>query len=670
MKKRPNHSNTIRRALYRAVYIVLSLVTFSAIPSIAAAQAMQGSSRQRSFSSAAQEFGVPENVLLALSYDQTHWEANTDNPSINGGYGPLNLTVKGAGESSGRGDLKDATARPDTTTHETLSEAAQLVNVAPETLKANADQNIRAGAALLADYANQLNGGSLPTNTNDWYGALAEFSGSANAQTADLFANTVFSIMQKGEQATTTDGQSMSLPATPNLMPNRMTVQKLGLKQSAMSSSTTQTPECPPTLNCTFVPAYYGSNNPNDATDYGNYDYANRPKDIPIKYIYIHDTEGSYDSTVAWLQNPASYVSAQYVINTDGSVTQMVTNEDVSWGINDWYLNPIGINIEHVGYAATGSTWYTPAMYKASATLVQWLAAKYHISTDRSHIIGHDEAPTLAASRMPGQHWDPGPFWNWNYYMGLINNMSENIEPTAAAAQNAITTLGQANDLKAGYNTKVKVVTISPTFASNQPVVTDCQSTPCTTLPTQGANFVYLHTQPSSGSPLLTDPYVHTDASAGNTNDSDWGDKAVTGARYVVAGEQNGWTGIYYSGHIGWFYNPNNANVAPASAGVVVTPKAGMSSVGVYGGAYPEASAYPSDVPIQSLLPLYTISAGQSYVSTGTAPTLYFYDQTWNYSAPDDHAVIRGNQKYYEIELNHRIGFVKADDVNVSYTLN
>jgi len=661
-------SSTVRRWFNRAAYAIISCAVLTATPGIAVAQSMQSSSMQRVFAEAADQYGVPKDLLLAIAYDQTHWENNTGGrPSINGGFGPLNLTVEGAAEKAGRGDARDSVARPNIQ-RATLTEAAKVSGQSADSLKTDPAANVRGGAALLATYAKELNNGKLPSNIEDWYSAVAKLSGTPIQSSATLYADSVFGILQKGASTTTTSGQALSLPATPHIKGNKSKLQQLRLDAS-LGTTNTPTPECPPTLSCTFVPAYYGSNNPNDATDYGNYDYANRPTDMPIKYIYIHDTEGSYDSSVAWFQNPASYVSAQYIVNTDGSITQMVRNKDVSWAVGDWYLNPIGINIEHVGYAATGSSWYTPQMYKASATLVKWLAQKYNISTDRSHIIGHDEAPALSPTRMATQHADPGPFWNWNYYMGLIHGVSETVEPSVAAAKNAITTLNQAKDIKARYNRDARVVAISPNFAANQPPVTTCQNGICTPLPAQGANFVYLRTEPRASAPLLSDKYLHTDNAAGTTNDSDWGDKAVTGARYVVAGQQSGWTGIYYGGQVGWFYNPGEQNIAPASSGLVITPKAGVSSVNVYGGAYPEASAYPSDVPVQNLSPLYTISAGQSYVSSGLTPAIYFYDWTWNYSAPNDHAVVIGGQKYYAIMFNHRIGFVRADDVAVSFTL-
>lgn len=73
-------------------------------------------------------------------------------------------------------------------------------------------------------------------------------------------------------------------------------------------------------------------------------------------------------------------------------------------------------------------------------------------------------------------------------------------------------------------------------------------------------------------------------------------------------------------------------------------------------------------IPVQQFDSLYTIPAGQAYTTTGqNLPTDYYYDATINYSLPDDHDIVHGNTKYYQIDINHRIGYVKASDVNLSY---
>jgi hypothetical protein len=177
-----------------------------------------------------------------------------------------------------------------------------------------------------------------------------------------------------------------------------------------------------------------------------------------------------------------------------------------------------------------------------------------------------------------------------------------------------------------------------------------------------------MRTGPSASAPLLSDPNVFPSGMAGTTRDDDWGDKAPTGFQYVVADVQGDWTAVWFAGQKAWFYNPHDSGqTATHSQSATITPKPGLSTVAVYGAAYPEDSAYPSAIPMQSFDQLYTISAGQAYATTGeNLPTDYYYDATVNFSLPDDHMIVRGQQKYYQISINHRIGYVKADDVVIN----
>src|SRR5919108_4929891 len=62
-------------------------------------------SLQDAFAAAAREFGVPESVLLAVSYNVSRWELHGGAPSTSGGYGPMHLTdVDVARKFDGRGD--------------------------------------------------------------------------------------------------------------------------------------------------------------------------------------------------------------------------------------------------------------------------------------------------------------------------------------------------------------------------------------------------------------------------------------------------------------------------------------------------------------------------------------------------------------------------------------
>lgn len=651
-------SRNLRNAVHLSGVLVILLGLFASA-SVASAASAASSSRQQLFVSAAQEFNVPQSVLLALSYNQSRWETSAG-MSVDGGYGLMDLRTYTSTVISGRdGSQIAAPAQP--ASHYTLDQAAQLLHLPKDVLKTSDQDNVRGAAAVLAQDARQLNNGTLPTSVDGWYAAVAEFGGATNLTSASIFANSVYATIKSGATVTTTDGQAMSLPSLPSVQPNTSSLSQLGLKALPTGSSNVAGglyPECPSTLNCRFIPAAYEPDSSTDPTNYGNYDIANRPTDgMPIKYLYIHDGEGSYDSIINHFQDPTAYDSAQYVISTQGDVTQMVSNEDVSWGVANWNMNMQGINIEHAGFAARGASWYTPAMYQASATLVRWLANKYHIPLDRQHILGHDNIMYALASGQAIQHWDPGPYWNWTYFMDLVRGESLTQAATDYLPQGGLSPLVPIR--------KGDVVKIVPHFAANQQTVTDC--TTSATLPTQGTNFVYLHTQPSGSAPLLSDPYLHTDGSAGTTQDCDWGDKAPSGLTYVVADVQGNWVGIWYAGQEGWFYNPSGSGqAARVTDSKTVTPKPGVSSIPVYTNAYPEASAYPSAIPVQPQSTAYSMNAGQSYATPGDAVTSeYFYDATYNYSFPDDHMIVIGTQKYYEITFNHHIGFVKVEDVVV-----
>jgi hypothetical protein len=210
-------------------------------------------------------------------------------------------------------------------------------------------------------------------------------------------------------------------------------------------------------------------------------------------------------------------------------------------------------------------------------------------------------------------------------------------------------------------------VTIDPTFAENEPMVTDCSGSSCVTLPKQPANFVYLRTGPGSSYPLLGDPLLHPDGSNGTTVDSDWGDKATIEETFVDAGQSGNWTAIWFSGQKVWFYNPPGPEqTALYTSGEVITPKEGLTSIPVYGAAYPEASAYPAAVPMMTVVKLsYIIPAGQQYPTIDAIPTDYYYAATINSSLPDDHTVIIGKTAYDQISFNHRKFFVRANDVSV-----
>jgi hypothetical protein len=387
--------------------------------------------------------------------------------------------------------------------------------------------------------------------------------------------------------------------------------------------------ECPNGLACHVVPAAYVQNSA-DPGDYGNYDLASRPTDgLAVRYIVIHDTEVLYEPTIGIFQNPLSYVSAHYVLrSSDGDVTQMVPTDDVAWHAGNWWINSHGLGIENEGFALQGYDWYTERLYRSLATLTRYLADRYDIPLDRDHIIGHDEVPGPTAAFQAGMHWDPGPYFDWAHFMALLG------APIAPA----------------GGDTLGRIVTIAPTFATNRPPLTGCDASGCHGQPSKPANFLYLHTAPSEHAQLVGDPFL----GAGTTRADDWGDKAVTGQTFAVADRSGDWTAIWYGGQKAWFENARGSSTAPGS-GTLVTPRAGLASIPVYGRAYPES--------VSTATLGYTIPAGQVYVADELVGADYYSASTFN--APQTYSVIRGDTRFYKISFNHRAAFVRESDVDV-----
>jgi hypothetical protein len=318
----------------------------------------------------------------------------------------------------------------------------------------------------------------------------------------------------------------------------------------------------------------------------------------------------------------------------------MVLDKDIAWHDGNYWFNMHAIGIEHEGVAVQGATWYSEPMYQASALLVRWLAHRYGIPLDRQHIIGHEEVPGPTPKTQSAQHWDPGPFWDWGHFMDLLGAP---IDDTAAPADTGI-------------------VTIDPIFSFNTPAVTSCDAGgACQTLPAQPASFVYLYSQPSARSALFADPALHAAGEAGSTQADDWGDKAATGEQFVAVTRHGDWVEIDLAGQTAWFQDPDASPTAVNSSGQIVTPRPGLSSIPVYGAAYPERSAYPRGIKPQPVTRLqYTIPAGQSYVLTDTVTADMYYSPTQT-----RHAVITGKTRYDVISFDHRLALVRASDVVV-----
>ncbi|MFI6906226.1 N-acetylmuramoyl-L-alanine amidase [Nonomuraea sp. NPDC050394] len=630
----------------------LAIVALLPLLNIPAAHADEPADRQQAFAAAAKEFQVPASVLLGVSYLESRWDANAGRPSSDAGFGPMHLTDAAAytgsnhheeGEEDPRGDdSRPLPPREETPpapaeipeSLRTMEKAAELTGESHEKLRTDPAANIRGGAALLASYQKAL-GAPLSDDPAQWYGAVARYSGAEEKEAAQFFADEVYTTIKQGAERTTDDGQQVRLTGVPGLGAIKEWLDKLGLKPPRRDGV-----ECPSTISCEWIPAKQAEL-PNG--NYGNFDTSNRPFNQKVDYIIIHDMEGYWRPSIDLLLNPARAASWHYSLRSnDGHIAQHIKTKDVGWQAGNWYVNAKSIGLEHEGFLAERGSWYTEAMYRTSAKLVRYLALRHGVPLDRAHILGHDNVPGTLPTTVRGMHEDPGPFWDWDRYFKLI---------------------GAPFHPFGGPN--AGTVMIKPDFATNKPYFYGCdRKQPELDCPPTSAATVWLRKEPRPDGPLVDDIGKR---GAGRSIYSvyDHSARAVTGQRYAVADRQGEWTAIWYLGQKAWFHNPASAPTAIPSMGLVVTPKKGLATVPVYGRAYPEQEAYPADIPYQPITPLmYTFSAGEKYSFGGAQFGEYYRAVTID---PSTHKVVRGKTLYYQIQFGHRVMFVKASDVTLSW---
>ncbi len=632
---------------------------------VAPAQAV--GERQAAYAAAAAEYGVPESVLLAVSYLESRWDTNAGTPSTSGGFGPMHLTdaaflnslpdVEPDHGEDRRGDDSraaqevphgDEQAGPPAAALQTIDVATALTGATKEDLRADPVANIRGGAALLRRYQEEIQGpvGSA-TDPAAWYGAVARYSGAETHDAAAGFADEVYATLREGASRTTDDGHALTLRAHGNLAPDRGWLDRWRLRRLERPDGL----ECPVDIACEWVPASYAlRGNGTDPGFYGQYDKGERPQEQRIEYIVIHDAEGYYASTLRLAQDVNYAASWHYTMRSvDGQTAQHIKAKDVGWHAGNWYVNSKAIGIEHEGFAAQG-TWYTEIMYRTSAKLVRHLARALGIPLDRQHIIGHDNVPGITPPRVSGMHWDPGPYWNWAHYFNLL----------------------RAPFWGTGTH-RTGLVTINPNFETNRPAFVNCPPLsnpggpaipgPC---PLRGSSSVILRQAPAPDAPLINDLGLRPDGTPNTMRVSDHGARASAGQKFAIAEVAGDWTAIWYLGRKAWFHNPRGARTALWSFGFVAKPKAGKATIPVYGRGYPEEAAYPAGVPYQPITPLqYTLAAGQRYVIGDILPSEYYRAVTFGGSSPGDWTVIEGGMRYVQIQFGHRIMYVNLDDVDI-----
>ncbi len=164
-------------------------------------------------------------------------------------------------------------------------------------------------------------------------------------------------------------------------------------------------PTPPPPANGTFTkPKVVNTPSPNFNSRGG--------KDIDT--IVLHHTASNNGAgDLAWMRNPNSQVSAHYMVDTDGTVYQLVGDDKRAWhaGTSQLHGVPTDVNGRSIGIEivndGSGHTPFTEAQYRAVNQLVGYLQQQYDVPM--KNIVGHKD---VAVPR--GRKNDPAANFDWN----------------------------------------------------------------------------------------------------------------------------------------------------------------------------------------------------------------------------------------------------------------
>jgi hypothetical protein len=400
---------------------------------------------------------------------------------------------------------------------------------------------------------------------------------------------------------------------------------------------------------------------------------ADRPFDLPIDSIMIHDTEGSYQSAVDVFTDPKATVGVQYLVSgqvnaSDPEVTQFVHDKDWARNVNNWWFNETAIGIEHVGFAVDPAGYFTQALYERSADLVGWATWKYGIPIDRAHILGHDNIPN-SVDNPHVQHWDPGPSWDWPYYMDLVRaaykrwshhaplpppeiparftKPSPNIrlisvgDNLASARDWFLWTTGQQNGFANVYagegprprrDTLVRGASDPSTFI---PAAKEGDQPQFNKLDFSCDNFPWVIVP--NGPPVISE-----------VSASDLRAKAAWGEEFALLGSKRVdgvlYDKINFSGTVGWVRDSDTSD----GWGALVRFRGGSHPTTLYSG--PDKN------------PTYV---GQKIDTTICPDTQYGFSRAGQTYVAQVRREEQG-QTWYQIDYNHRVAWVPADEVTVS----
>ena len=334
---------------------------------------------QQHFDAAGKEFGVPPALLVAIGYTETRLYHVPGENSEHDGIAPAFGVMALRGEALERG--------------------AQLAGLSVEEVETDTLANIRAAAALLDAYADEM--GFDRDNLGAWAPAVAAYGGhtSIDAQ-AHYVHDEVYRLLQEGIAAPEDSGQLDLLEPNPEASP----------VFPGYAAQTGPAPSDAIYAGAVWRPA--PSSNYTAGRSYG------------VELLVVHTCAGSYSSCWNWLTTPYPtnpyQTSAHYVVNESGSeisalVDEKNTAHHVGKSWQGYPTNPRSVGIEHGGYPYAGANKWTEGQIAASAKLACDIVKRHNLVRDRNHIIGHYQPDPVNRPN------DPGTDFPWSDYMNRIN---------------------------------------------------------------------------------------------------------------------------------------------------------------------------------------------------------------------------------------------------------
>ena len=141
--------------------------------------------------------------------------------------------------------------------------------------------------------------------------------------------------------------------------------------------------------------------------------FGERLKGLCPTHLILHYTAMDCGSkAVKWLCNPESQVSSHYLVDTDGTIVQMVSEKDRAWhaGVSYWRgetdINScsIGIEIQNLGYSVEVQPEYPDVQMNAVEALCKDILSRHNILPE--YVLGHSD---IAFQRKS----DPGAAFDW-----------------------------------------------------------------------------------------------------------------------------------------------------------------------------------------------------------------------------------------------------------------